>query len=373
MRRASLRLRLFVSYALVAAVGAVVMAVVAELVGRSLFDRHMSGLGIRAGGHSGTGLTALRSAFGSALTRALLVALAASLLAAGVAAVIVARRILRPVDDIRTATHRLASGHYGEDLREPHEPELAGLVRDVNVLAVSLRESGKRRAALIGDVAHEMRTPITTLKGYADGLADGVFQMDEVLPAVEAELSRLERLAADLAAVSRWEEGGLTIQRRHDDLTGIVRAVTDRLAPQYLEREVDLVVTARGPVAVEVDRDRIIQALTNVVGNALTYTAPGGRVTVEVGRRSTDEALVSVADTGMGIAPGDLERIFERFYRVDAHGHAGGSGIGLTIARAIARAHGGDLTARSAGLGKGSTFVLTLPAPDGGDPTAVSG
>lgn len=361
MRRSSLRLRLFVSYALVAVVGALVMAGVAEVVGRSLFDHHMTGLGFRAGGHAGTGLAELRSAFGSALTQSLLVAVAASLVAAGVAAVVVARRILRPLDDIRAAAHHLAAGDYGRVLPEPKEPELAGLVRDVNFLAVSLKLVEQRRAALIGDVAHEMRTPITALKGYTDGLADGVFDGGEVLPAVGAELTRLERLAADLAAVSRWEEGGLTIQRHEDDLSAVVVAVTDRLMPQYLEQGVELSVRSEGPIPVSVDRERIIQALTNVIGNALTYTPPGGKVTVTVRRRPDDGAEVDVTDTGIGIDPRDLPRIFERFYRVDALGHARGSGIGLTIARAIARAHGGDLTATSAGGGKGSTFVLVLP------------
>ena len=370
MRRLSLRARLFVSYALVAAIGAAVTAVVAEVVGRNLFDNHMSGLGYGMGGHPGAGLAELQSAFGSALTRALVVALAASLLAAIAAALAVARRILRPVDGIRTATHRLAAGHYGDVLPEPDEPELAGLVRDVNALAGSLRESERRRAALIGDVAHEMRTPITVLKGYAEGMADGVFVGEEVLPAIGAELSRLERLAADLAAVSRAEEGGLSLRPGTEDLCDIVGSVTDRLRPQYQDRGVDLLVRFEGPVPVSVDRDRIVQALTNVVGNALTYTPEGGTVVVAAGSRADGRAVVSVSDTGVGLGPQDVERVFERFYRVDGRGHARGSGVGLTIARAIARAHGGDLTAASPGAGRGSTFELVLPLAGRSSPAA---
>lgn len=361
MRRLTLRIRLFVSYAVVAAVGAAVMAVVVEIVGRQLFDRHMTGLGFGMGGHAGAGMADLQSAFGSALTRALLVALAASLVAAAAAAVLVAGRLLRPMDAIRTATHRLAAGHYDEVLAEPHEPELAALVGDVNSLGRALGATERRRAALIGDVAHEMRTPLTALRGYTDGLADGIFTSEEVLPRIGEELTRLERLAADLASVSRTEEGVLQLDLADDDLGDLVRTVTERLRPQYRDGAVDLVVEADGMVPVRVDRDRLVQALTNVVGNALTYTPPGGTVRVSVARGTGPSASVTVSDTGIGLAPGDEERVFERFYRVHPLGHAGGSGVGLTIARSIARAHGGDLTAESAGPGMGSTFRLVLP------------
>lgn len=361
MRRLTLRVRLFVSYAVVALAGAAVMAVVVEIVGRQLFDHRMSGLGFGARGHAGAGIAALQSAFGSALTRALLVALAASLVAAVAAAVLVAGRLLHPMDAIRTATHRLAAGHYDDVLPEPHEPELAALVRDVNSLGRALGATERRRAALIGDVAHEMRTPLTALRGYSDGLTDGMFTSEEVLPRIGEELNRLERLAADLAAVSRAEEGALHLHPADDDLNDIVRVVTERLRPQYRDSGVDLVVEADGVAPARVDRDRMVQALTNVVGNALTYTPAGGTVRVSVARGDGAATAVTVSDTGIGLAAGDEDRVFERFYRVNPRGHAGGSGVGLTIARSIARAHGGDLTAVSGGPGKGTTFRLVLP------------
>lgn len=361
MRHLTLRVRLFISYAIVVGVGAAVMAVVVEIVGRQLFDHHMSGLGYGTGGHPGAGMAQVESAFGSALTRALLVALAASLTAAILAAVLGARRLLRPIDAIRHATHRLAGGHYGEVLAEPGEPELAALVKDVNSLAAVLRATERRRAALIGDVAHEMRTPLTTMRGYADGLEDGLFTAEEVLPGIGQELTRLERLAADLAAVSRSEESRLELHVDDDDLCDIARSVTGRLLPQYGDSGVDLFVVTEGTVPVTVDRDRIIQALTNLVGNALSYTPTGGQVRVTVRMRPEGTAAVTVSDTGIGLVPDDADRVFERFFRVDPHKQAGGTGVGLTIARAIARAHGGDITVASPGPGKGSTFELVLP------------
>ncbi len=366
MRGASLRVRLFLSYALVAALGAAVMAVVVEVVGRELFDHRMRGLGSRGMAHPGP--ASLQAAFGSALTEALLVALAASLVAAAVAAIVVARALVRPMDAVRAATHRLAAGRYGELLAEPAQPELAALVGDVNSLARALGAIEQRRAALIGDVAHEMRTPLTALRGYADGLADGIFGPDEALAGMAEEVARLERLAADLAAVSRAEEGGLQLRLADDDLCDVVEAVAGRLRPQYRDAGIDLVVHADGPLPVRADRDRMVQALTNVVGNAITYTPAGGSVTVEVGPRG-GLASVAVTDTGVGLSPGEEEKVFERFYRSGRQGRAGGTGVGLTIARAIVRAHGGDLTASSPGPGRGSTFRLVLPMTRPGNPS----
>lgn len=362
MRRLTLRLRLFLSYALVAVVGAAVMAAVIEIVGRQLFDHHMTGMGFEMGGHAGAGMADLQATFGWALTRALLVALAVSLVAAVAAAVLVAGRLLRPIDAIRDATHRLAAGHYEQIVPEPHEPELAALVRDVNSLGRALDATERRRAALIGDVAHEMRTPLTAVRGYTDGLADGIFPAEEVLPKIGVELQRLERLAADLASVSRSEEGALHLHLADDDLGDIVGAATERLRAQYRDRNVQLIVDAGRVAPVRADRDRLIQALTNVIGNALSYTPAGGTVRVSLEPGQNASAAVTVTDTGIGLAPGDEDRVFERFFRVDSRRHAGGSGVGLTIARSIARAHGGDLTAASSGLGKGSTFRLVLPA-----------
>ena len=154
----------------------------------------------------------------------------------------------------------------------------------------------------------------------------------------------------------------LQLRRTREDLSDLTRAVTSRLRPQFDDKGVALEIDDGRPLPVDVDRDRILQVLTNLLGNALTYTPSGGRVVVHPERRPPTFATVSVADTGVGIAAEDLGLVFERFYRVpDLPRPPGGSGIGLTIARGIARAHDGDITASSAGRDAGSTFTLVLP------------
>ena len=148
-----------------------------------------------------------------------MIALAASLGAAAIVSTFVARRILRPVREVRDATRRLANGHYDERVAEPGELELAELAHDVNRLAVELETTERRRARLVSEVAHEMRTPLTTIEGYVEGMLDGVFEpSEEVLVAVGEEASRLQRLASDLTELSRAEEGAVELHLRVVDL-----------------------------------------------------------------------------------------------------------------------------------------------------------
>ncbi len=234
----------------------------------------------------------------------------------------------------------------------------------MNRLAIALGDTERRRVELISEVAHEMRTPLTTIDGYVEGMLDGVFEpTEEVLTAVAEETLRLKRLATDLSSLSRVQEGAMDLERERVDLGAITLAATERLRPQFDAKGVALDV---GPIAslgvdVDVDVQRITQVLTNLLGNALTYTGAGGRVAVTVGRVG-DSAVVTVADTGVGLTREDLELVFDRFFRVAGPRRpAGGSGIGLTIARSIARLHGGDVEAASPGPGRGSTFTLRLP------------
>jgi histidine kinase len=352
--------RLFVSYAAVAAAGAAALLVTTRVLVPRLFDRRV-GAGYGPGG-SGRG-PSMHDAVVAALDRALLIAVLVSLVAAGLIAVVVAGRILRPIDRVRGATRRIAAGHYDEPIERPVEAELAALADDVNALARSLAATEQRRAELVSDVAHELRTPLTTIRGYAEGMADGVIAADvEVLAAVLAEVDRLQRLAADLSTLSRADEGALAHAQVPVDLAALASAVVDNLRPQAAAK--GIAVDVAGRATTRGDRDRLIQLLTNLVANAVTYTPAGGHVTIEVGTHGAD-VILTVTDTGVGLNGDDVARIFERFYRVPGvERPPGGSGIGLAIARAIARAHHGDLSAASAGPGRGTTFTLRLPAGD---------
>ncbi|HEY0934164.1 MAG TPA: HAMP domain-containing sensor histidine kinase [Trebonia sp.] len=365
--------RLFVSYVLVIAVGAVFAFVTVRLLAPRFFSREIGVVFNNFVPVTASSLRArrllrvnARHAFESALTTALLFGTLASVVAAVIAAAIVTRRLVRPLNAVRSATRLIAAGRYEASVPVPRDPELAGIASDVNTLATRLADTETRRSRLLGEVAHEMRTPLTALEGYVEGLIDGVFAPEpEILSAASDELRRLRRLADDLSALSRAEEQRLDLTPADTDLAQLARKAADRLAPQFSDSGVTLTVEAGPPLPVRADPDRITQVLTNILGNALTATPAGGSVTVQT-RAHGREAQVAVTDTGVGLAAADLERVFERFYRApDQLRRAPGSGIGLTIARNIARAHGGEVTAASPGPGSGATFFLTLPARSG--------
>ncbi|MGZ4690551.1 MAG: sensor histidine kinase [Acidimicrobiia bacterium] len=360
-----LDVRLFASYALVALVVFGALAITVRVIAPARFDDDVKSItGGEASKHESHNL------YVDSLDASLWFALAASFGAATIASVLVARRILRPVREVRAATRRLANGHYDERVTEPGELELAELARDVNRLAVELETTERRRARLVSEVAHEMRTPLTTIEGYVEGILDGVFEpSEEVLVAVGEEASRLQRLASDLAELSRSEEGVVALHLRIVDLDDLTARCAERLRPQFVDKGVALRVHGGAPVPVEVDPDRITQVLTNMLGNALTYTPAEGTVEVRVGR-DRELATVVVHDTGIGLSPEDRDLVFDRFYRVQsAVRPAGGSGIGLTIARGLARAHHGDIEVTSPGLGAGSVFTLTLPVAHADEPS----
>ncbi|ACV78922.1 histidine kinase [Nakamurella multipartita DSM 44233] len=357
-------LRLFLSYALVASVGAVVAYLTVWLLAPALFDRQVGmmnngGMGSGSGGGAQAGL---RDAFRFALTTALAVGLTASVVAAVVVAWFVTRRLMRPLHAVRAATRRIAAGDYRVSVPVPREPELAALATDVNTLGSALADTEARRTRLLGDVAHELRTPLTALDGYVEGLIDGVFApTPDILGSLSDELRRLHRLAEDLSSLSRAQEQGLDLHPVDADLADLARRAAARLAPQFRDAQVTLTVQADQMVPVTADPDRIIQVLTNLLGNALLATAAGGAVTIAA-RAGARSGEVSVTDTGVGLAEADLERVFERFYRAPGQPRrSAGSGIGLTIARDIARGHGGNVTASSPGPGQGARFTVTIP------------
>jgi histidine kinase len=288
--------------------------------------------------------------------------LLASLFAAAILSAFVARRIIRPIGAVQYATRRLAVGHYDERVPVPRETELAGLAADVNQLAATLEGTERRRAQLISDVAHELRTPLTNIRGYMEGIADGVFQpTDQIIVAVTDEVTRLQRLADDLSSLSKLDEGVFELHVDRVDLAQLTTRATQLLRTQFDDKGVGLDVRTPSPVYVTVDPDRVTQILRNLLGNALTYTPPGGQVVVTCGAEP-DAALVAIADTGIGLEPDELEHVFERFYRAPAvERPPGGSGIGLSIARSIARAHNGDVIATSPGRQQGAAFTLRLP------------
>jgi signal transduction histidine kinase len=242
--------------------------------------------------------------------------------------------------------------------------ELGALAAQFNTMAAGLEAAERRRVTLIGDVAHELRTPLAAIEGYTEGLLDGVVAPNpEAWALLHDEAGRLRRLVQELQELSRAEARQILLELRPRSPAELVGQAAQRIAPQYAEKGVTLATDIPADLpAVRADADRIIQVLINLLGNALRYTPAGGSVRVRIERRP-DEVAFHVADTGIGIAPEHLPHLFERFYRVDkARSRAlGGSGIGLTIAKALVEAHDGRIWAASAGVGQGAMFSFTLP------------
>jgi len=363
MRRllGSLRTRLLVSHLAVVAIGVLILLLAGQQLGSVFVDEHLRSMAPMMGGMGMDGVDQLEKGISAAFNRALFWAALISGGVATVAGTYAAHRVLRPLNEVRRVARRLATGSYHERVPTPEEEELAAVASDINALAQTLEATEQRRVQLISEIAHELRTPVATLKGYLEGLLDGVFEPDpETLAAGIRETARLERLAGDLSALSRAEEGRVDMKAEPIDLGQLADEVAKRLRPQFDDKGVSLDVDAGSRLSLIADRDRTGQVLTNLIGNALAYTPSGGKVQVRVHLKG-NIAKVEVSDSGKGLTPEQASMVFDRFYRVD-RSVGQGTGIGLTIARSLARRQAGDITVSSPGLGKGSTFVLSLPA-----------
>jgi histidine kinase len=384
--RSHLSIKLFLSYFVVIVVGMSVIGIITKITTPAAFQRHlqymedqlstgqgMMGQGMGLGQGQGQGLGAGQGGgmmseyyqnFQQSFNESLLISVIAASLVALIVSFIFSRSILEPVSVMKNASQRIAEGHYDERVPLKGNDELNQLAGSFNQMAEQLEQVETMRRRLIGDVAHELRTPLTAIKGTAEALMDGVLPAsDETYSQIHAEAERLSRLVDDLQELSRVESRATQLKIHPADSTALIQTVSKRLQHQFDEKRVTLTPSLpHDPIIVLADEDRIIQVLTNLIGNALQYTPENGTVSVEI-ERDKNEARISVRDTGFGIPAEYLKHIFDRFYRVDksrsrAHG---GSGIGLTIAKHLVEAHGGKIWAESAGENKGSVFTFTLP------------
>ncbi len=361
--RASLGAKLLLAQVLVIVAGSLTLTVVALAVAPGVFWYHarmaLDTIPPKTARHLDEGLgVAMLVALGAGTGVALVTAVAVS--------AFLARRITRPIRALARAAERIAQGRYTARVPQAGSgDELAVLAHAFNAMAEALETSERRRQRLLADLAHELRTPLATIDGYVEGVADGVMAADhETWKVLRTETVRLRRLVDDLNAVSRAEERQLDLRLARWEPAKLVTAAVRAAAAAYQAKGVALVERVDPHLPrVLADPDRIGEVLANLLANALRHTPAGGRVEVAAARHGR-EVQLAVSDTGEGIAAELLERVFERLYRVDrarAHAEGGGSGIGLTITRAIVQAHGGRIWAESRGLGRGARFVVTLP------------
>ncbi len=308
-------------------------------------------------------------AFITALNRLLLwVTLAVLALAVGVG-LFMARGISVPIARVVAATQAIAGRRDVLISGNSRMREIAALTGAVNGLSQGLRDQEELRRRLTADLAHELRTPLAALQGHVEALVDGVWQPDAArLAGLHEEVLRISRLVKDLERLAREESAAVGVAARPTDLSALLGAIVAHHQPLFAAKGVSLSAAVLPGLAAEVDPDRLSQAVVNLLSNALEFTARGGTVAVTAAAR-TSSVEIAVADTGIGIAAGDLPRIFERLYRADPSRsrQTGGAGIGLAITRAIVEAHGGTIRAESS-VGKGSVFTIRIPlrGPRGG-------
>lgn len=353
--------RLLLAQGLVLVAGAVTTWFVASAVGPGLFHNHLAQAGVS---HTATETRHIEEAFASSLLISVGVALLAAVLAALAVTWYFSHRVKRSLQTVTDAAAQIAAGRYTARISAPDlGAEFATLADSYNALAQKLESTEATRRRMLADLAHEMRTPLATVDAHLEAVEDGIRDLDsETLSVLRESTRRLRRLAEDIGAISRAEEGRLHLRPQTVDAASLATAAVAAAADGYAAKGVTLHTDARPAGSLTVDSERIGQILGNLLDNALRHTASGGRVTVSC-RRIDHWVEYAVTDTGVGIAAEHLPHLFDRFYRVDSardRDH-GGSGIGLAIAKALAEAHGGGLSVSSPGPGRGATFILRLP------------
>ena len=355
--------KLFLSYLVIILVGGVVLAGTAEFLAPTALARHIARMEALLG-YDPALAADLDQSFHAAINEILTVAAVAAFAAAVAVSTFTTRRIVGPVRSMMQASQRIAAGDYHERVQVPGQDELGALAQAFNQMAETLEQTEERRLELIGDVAHELRTPLSSIKGIMEGLVDGVIAAEPTtFLLVQREVARLQRLVHDLEELSRAEAGQVSLNLRTAVPADLIHAAADRLRPQFEDKGVSLRLDIPTDLPqARADSGRIIQVLLNLLGNALQYTPSEGQVTIRAWREGR-EVVMAVQDTGIGIPAEHLPHIFERFYRVDKSRSrtGGGSGIGLTIAKHLVEAHGGRIWAASPGPGQGSVFTFTLP------------
>jgi len=286
-------------------------------------------------------------------------------LAAAIAALAgryVAFRITEPLQELTEAIQKLPSGSY-RPVNVTGDEEIRKLVSAFNDMSAKLEKYEEMRKNLMADVAHELRTPLTVLRGQLESLQAGTLEATPaVIMSLHDEILRLSRLVHDLQELSLAEASKLPLHPETFNLTEAVHKVMNFFQVEAETRSISLTLDSEGEdFPVTADKDRIGQVLVNLLGNAFRHTPEKGKVEISI-KKSRGEAAVTVADSGPGIAPEELSRVFERFYRTgrSRSREEGGTGLGLAIAKSFVEAHGGRIWAESE-RGRGTRFTFTIP------------
>ncbi|MAT41337.1 MAG: two-component sensor histidine kinase [Anaerolineaceae bacterium] len=373
--RSRLSWKVFLSYLVVIFVGAIVLATATNLSIPSTFDRHMAWMSAVMSSNSMEGNVRameqeLFSSYRAAVFEALSLATIAASIAGLIASYFISRQVVSPIQRMMAISLQVTEGQYEQRLNvsgrleDDQLDELGRLALAFNQMTDKLEKTEIMRGQLIGDVTHELRTPLTAIKGYMEGMRDGVIPTTpDTFQQIYLEAERLQGLVNDLQELSRVEAGAYQLNFELISPLTLVNSVIPQFQQQFTNKGVHLEINVEDNLPdISVDKDRIQQVFTNLLGNALQYTPVGGIVTITT-LLDKDQIVFSIADTGIGISAKHLPYVFNRFYRTDKSRAraSGGTGIGLTIAQALVKAHQGRIWVKSPGDEKGSTFFFSLP------------
>lgn len=360
-KRAGFGSGLIVAIAAVVIVGLLTSWAVASAVGPSIFRDHLA----QSGESDPHVISHADMAFKTAGTLSVVIAGAAALAASIFVGVLISRRLSRSLGAASEVAQRVSAGDYEERMENPlMGREFTALSEAVNSMAGELASVEASRRSALGDLGHEMRTPIAAIRGYLEAVDDGVRELDSAtMDVLLRNVARLERLSVDIADVTEAEEGRLAMVMDRVDLPALLRgAVADaQSASQRGQISVELEISPQAEEArVNADSARLAQVFSNLFENGLGHAR--SKIVVDLVTVGS-QAIVTVSDDGEGIPPEHVGHVFERFYRVDSarDRERGGSGIGLAVVKALVEAHGGRVSAVSSGKGEGATFVVTLP------------
>jgi signal transduction histidine kinase len=279
--------------------------------------------------------------------------------------------VVKPLRRLAEAARAITAGDYSQRVEEKGPREIRTLAATFNQMVEEVQHTQEGQRDFLANVSHELKTPLTSIQGYSQAVLDGaVTDPARAASVIYDEAGRMRRLVEELLDLARLESGQARLRRAHVDLSALLGAVIERMTPQARERGVSLEHEVRALPGLTGDGDRLAQVFANLIDNAIEHTPNGGRVLVRA--VEVDGGVeASISDTGHGISPEDLDRIFERFYQVDksrVRGERKGTGLGLTISKELVEAHGGRIRAVST-LGQGATFIVWLPLPRPSDET----
>ena len=277
---------------------------------------------------------------------------------------ILSRKLLAPVKSLSEAAQHLGRGDFSRRVPAEGASEFRQLASSFNSMAANLEDAERQRRNLVADVAHELRTPVSNIQGYLEAVKDGLLQPDEnTIETIHGQVIHLGHLVEDLRLLAQAEAGALQLHRIPGRMPDLLRGCIDAVRPRAEAKGIRVSLETDDAMPdVEMDATRISQVVNNLLENAIVHTPEGGSVTLIAENAGDGKVRVAVSDTGRGIPPQDLDRVFERFYRADPSRSraTGGAGLGLTIAKQLVEVHGGTIHVESV-VPSGARFVFELP------------